>query len=274
VTPDPRNAANYTSYKINVPVEVDGNLDKAVWQKAAKSPRFVDMVTGDPGLYNTRAAVLWDDENLYVGFWAEEPFVTATLTERDSLMFLDNDLELFIDGGDCYYELEVNAFNTLYEVFFIWKDAYKRNGKFDVPEFDVFKEKALTFGGDHDRSGKHFWWGTHPRKLRWAFLDFDMPGLRTAVQVDGRINDPSSIDKGWTLEIAIPWKSMNWLANGRTLPPSEGDVWKMFFGRFQKITLSGKEVQPHPAWAWNKHGIYDTHLPECFTNIHFTQKVL
>jgi hypothetical protein len=24
-------------------------------------------------------------------------------TERDSLIFLDNDLELFIDGGDCYY---------------------------------------------------------------------------------------------------------------------------------------------------------------------------
>lgn len=274
MTPDPRNAANYTCCKIDVPLEIDGNLNKAVWQKAVKSPRFVDMVTGDPGLYNTRAAVLWDDENLYVGFWAEEPFVTATLTERDSLMFLDNDLELFIDGGDSYYELEINAFNTLYEVFFIWKDAYKRNGKFDVPEFDVFKEKALTFGGDHDRSGKHFWWGTHPRKLRWAFLDFDMPGLRTAVQIDGRINDPTTIDKGWTVEIAVPWKSMKWLANGRTLPPSEGDVWKMFFGRFQKLILSGKEVQPHPAWAWNKHGIYDTHLPECFTNIHFTQKTL
>lgn len=272
--PDPANAATYVCHKIQTPINIDGNLDKIVWKNAITSPRFVDMVTGDPGIFDTRAAALWDDEHLYLAFWAEEPCVRATLTERDSLLFLENDMEVFIDGGDCYYELEVNALNKIYEVFFIWKDAFVKGGKFDVPEFDVFKEKAMTFGGDYDRSGKSFWWGTHPRKLRWAFLDYDMPGLRTAVNVDGKINDESTIDKGWTLEISIPWQSMKWLANGRSLPPSEGDVWKMFFGRFQKLMLSGKEVLPHPAWAWNKHGIYDTHRPECFTNIFFTAAFL
>ena len=58
---------------------------------------FADMVSGEPGFYDTRAAALWDDEFLYLAFWAEEPFVRASLTERDSLIFLDNDLELFID---------------------------------------------------------------------------------------------------------------------------------------------------------------------------------
>ena len=245
-----------------------------VWQKALRSPRFVYMVTGVPGFYNTEAAALWDDENLYIAFWAEESSVTALQKERDSLVFLENDLELFIDGGDCYYELEVNALNTIYEVFFIWKDAYKKGSKYDVPEFDVFKEKAMTFGGDYDRSGSSFWWGTHLRGLRWAFLDYDLPGLKTAVKIDGVINDPSTVDKGWTLEIGIPWKSLMWLANGRSLPPSEGDAWKIFFGRFQKLTPSGLEVHPHPAWVWGKHGVYDTHMPECFTNIHFTTKEL
>src|SRR5438874_5762325 len=79
------------------------------------------MVSGEPGFYDTRAAALWDDEFLYVGFWAEEPFVRASLTERDSLIFVENDLELFIDGGESYYEFEVNALGTVYEVFFIWK---------------------------------------------------------------------------------------------------------------------------------------------------------
>jgi hypothetical protein len=32
-----------------------------------------------------QAAALWDDEYLYVGFWIEEPFVRARLTERDAL---------------------------------------------------------------------------------------------------------------------------------------------------------------------------------------------
>jgi hypothetical protein len=33
----------------------------------------------------------------------------------------------------------------------------------------------------------------------------------------------------------------------------------------------GKEVQPHPAWVMNKHGIYDTHQPGCFPFIHFSK---
>ncbi len=79
------------------------------------------MLTGDPVMYHTKTAILWNNTHLYIAFEVEEPFVEAKLTERDSIIFLENDLEVFIDGGDCYYELEVNAANTIYEVFFIWK---------------------------------------------------------------------------------------------------------------------------------------------------------
>ncbi len=264
--------AHYQCKKVSGGITIDGNLNKPQWASAVKSARLVDMVTGGPALYNTRVAALWDDEHLYIAFWAEEPQVSATQKERDSIVFLENDLEVFIDGGDCYYELEVNALNTVYEVFFIWKDAYKKGGLFDVPQFDVFKEKAATFGGDYDRTGSTFWWGRHPRGLRWAFLDYDMEGLQTAVQIDGNINDPAHIDKGWTLEIAIPWQSMHWLANGRSVPPKSGDTWRIFFGRFQKLISSGQEVQPHPAWVLSRHGVYDTHLPECFPYVHFAEE--
>ncbi len=123
---DEKDTAHYTCYKINESIQIDGDLNKPVWQKAIRSPRFVDMVTGVPGFYNTEAAELWNDENLYIAFWADEPLETASQKVRDSLVFLDNDLEVFIDGGDCYYELELNALNTIYEVFFSWKDAYKK----------------------------------------------------------------------------------------------------------------------------------------------------
>lgn len=266
---DPDQAAHYMCRKIETTLTINGDVNKPEWKNAQKSERFVDMATGEPALYDTRSAALWNDENLYIAFWAEEPFVNATHKERDSIIFLENDLEVFIDGGDCYYELEVNALNTIYEVFFIWKDAYKKGSRFDVPEFDVYKEKAMTFGGNDDRAADSFWWGRHPRGLKWAFLDYDMPGLQTAVKVDGKINDPAHVDKGWSLEIAIPWKSMQWLANGRSLPPEEGDIWRIFFGRFQKMTPSGQEVNPHPAWVMSKHGVYDTHIPECFPFVHF-----
>jgi hypothetical protein len=265
------NKIDYTAKKIASHIVVDGNLQKEVWQQAAWSGRFVDMVTGQPGLYNTQTAVLWNDEYVYLAFTAEEPFVEALQTGRDSIVFLENDLELFIDGGDCYYELEVNAANTVYEVFFIWKDAYTKNSRFNVPQFDVHHPQAYTFGGDYDRSGATFWKGTHPRGIRWAFTNFDMPGLQTAVQVDGTLNDNSDIDNGWSLEVAIPWSSLQLLANGRSIPPQNGDVWKMFLGRFQKLTISGKEVQPHPAMALNSHGIYDTHLPDKWSSIAFVK---
>lgn len=264
--------AEYTCYRASGPITVDGLAEEADWRNAPRSPRFVDTVTGDPGLFDTRAAAVWDDENLYVAFWVEEPNVEGRLTERDAIIFTENDVEVFIDGGDCYYELELNALNTVYEVFFLWQDAYTPGGPFDLPEFDVKTGKAYSFGGDYDRTPASFWKGTHPRGCRWAYPSWDFPGLQTAVHVDGTINDPSDVDRGWTVEIALPWEGMQHLANGRSLPPGEGDTWRMFFGRFQKLVLSGQEVQPHPAWVWSHHGIYDTHMPERFPVIHFSEK--
>ncbi len=43
--------------------------------------------------------MLWDDEALYVGAWLEEPQVVATLTEKNSVIFHDNDFEVFINPG-------------------------------------------------------------------------------------------------------------------------------------------------------------------------------
>lgn len=260
---------DYTAKKIATAITIDGNIYKETWQQANWSKRFVDMVSGDAGMYNTQAAILWNDTHLYIAFKAEEPFVSAVLTERDSIIFLENDLELFIEGRDCYYELEVNAANTVYEVFFIWKDAYLKSGRFITSQFDVHQQHAYTFGGDYDRSGASFWKGTNPRGIRWAFTNFDMPGLQTAVQVQGTLNDNSNVDQGWTLELAIPWSSLKILDEERTVPPINGDVWTMFLGRFQKLMAGGIEVVPHPAMALNCHDIYDTHLPENWSSIAF-----
>ncbi len=260
-----KEAEHYNCHRTLEAMRVDGRLDERAWSEAPKSPRFVDMINGRPGFFDTRAAALWDDLNLYVAFWIEEPFVAASLTERDATIFQENDVEVFIDGRDCYYEFEINALNTVYEVFFIWQDAYER--KFNTPEFDVFSRPAYTFGGNHDRGAKTFWRGTHPRGLRWAFTDWDFPGLRTAVQVQGTLNENSDIDEGWTVEIAFPWSGMTHLADGRSVPPEDGDEWRIFFGRFEKLPVGDAVVSP--AWSWGRIGDTDNHIPERFTRVHF-----
>ena len=265
-----KDLAHYTCFRAGGPVEIDGRLDKPVWRKAPKSARFVDLVSGVPGFLGTRMASLWDDENLYVAFWVEESDVRARLSERDALVWTENDVEIFIGGEDCYYEFEINALGTIYEVFYIWQDAYKKGSRFDIPEFDLLSRRVDVLGGFQDALR----WGKHPRGERWAFMDWDFPGLRAAVQVAGTINDASDIDTGWTAEIAFPWRGMKVLAGSRPVPPRDGDVWRMDFSRFELLEYCGVKAEPHPGWALNRHGVYDSHIPECFSFIHFSGEEL
>jgi hypothetical protein len=237
------------------------------WDRAPRTPRFVDMLTGTPAPMATSAAVLWDEVNLYIRFWAEEPNLSATMTERDALLFFENDLEIFIDGGDSYYQLEFNALGTVYEVFYIWRDAYQWGGTWDQPRFDVHHPRIHSFGGDYERTRDTFWTGAHPRGRRWAFLDYDLPGLQVTISVVGTVNDPSDVDRGWQADLVIPWAGLADLAGGRSLPPKDGDVWGIFMGRFQQIATRSDVVTA--GWAAHPFGVADTHVPECFTKVRF-----
>ena len=258
---------HYNAYMVGSPPKIDGRLDDSVWQTAPTSPSFRDLISGTETIHDTRAAVLWDDEYLYVAYWVEEPNVQATLTERDALIYKDNDVELFIAGHDTYYEFEINSFGTIYEVFFIWEDSdsYK-NGVYDsIPEFSSDQPGRKPFSG--------VGYQPHPRGGRIGYWNWDFPGLKSAVYIDGTINDDSDRDRGWTVELAIPWSGMSALALGdnRSLPPNEEDIWRMDFSRFNQY----KEAVPAEdsgGWVWSPHGVWDSHVPECFTYIHFSKK--
>ena len=45
-------------------------------------------------------------------------------------------------------------------------------------------------------------------RMCWASTNFDVPGIKTAVEIDGKLNDNIDVDNGWSLEIVIPWKSL------------------------------------------------------------------
>lgn len=259
--------AHYTCYRTAGPITVDGKLDEPSWSMAPRSNAFVDIVTGKPAWRDTRVALLWNDDYLYFGYTVREPDVRATLTERDSLIYSENDVELFIAGKDAYYELEMNALNTIYEVFWIWKDALKPGSIYSgVPEFDPKAHRMMTLAG----IGGHL----HPRGERWGFMDWDFPGLLHAIRVDGTPNKPDDVDKGWTVELAFRWKGMKWLADGRPLPPKSGDVWRIDCSRFQKFGEGGKPLATSAGWTWNRHGHYDSHIPETFTFVRFTEAVV
>jgi hypothetical protein len=237
---------HYVAYRTPAPLKIDGALDDPAWTKAAWTDTFID-IEGDARpapRFRTRAKMLWDDERFYVAGDMEEPELWGTLTERDSVIFHDNDFELFIDpDGDthAYYELEVNTLNT---------------------PWDLLLVKPYRDGGP----AIHAW---------------DIGGLQTAVGLRGTLNHPGDTDSGWTIEIAMPWKILAEAAPQRKRP-SSGDRWRVNFsrvewtvdvehGRYVKRLQAGtKNPLPEDNWVWSPQGAINMHMPERWGYVQFS----
>jgi hypothetical protein len=239
--PDPR---GYVCYRTSTPINIDGVPDEKAWNDVPWTDYFVDIEgSSKPApLYRTHAKMLWDDANLYIAAELEDPHVWATLRQRDTIIFFDNDFEVFIDpDGDtqAYYELEVNAYGT---------------------PWDLLLLKPYRNGG--------------PPLNGW-----NIAGLQVATHVNGTINNPSDIDKGWTVEEKIPLSALNEGAKGL---PAAGDKWRIDFSRveWRVVTENGtyrKEInpatgKPYPEynWVWSPQGRIDMHMPEMWGFLQFS----
>src|SRR5262245_54526853 len=106
----------YVCYRALTPITIDGDLKDAAWAAAPWTDAFVD-IEGDKKpkpQFRTRVKMLWDDEALYIAAELEEPHIWATLKEHDSIIFYDNDFEVFLEPDNdnhMYGELELNASN-------------------------------------------------------------------------------------------------------------------------------------------------------------------
>jgi hypothetical protein len=195
---------SYDCYRTKTPIRIDGKLDDAAWKKAKWTSDFVDIegAAKPTPRFRTRAKMLWDDQYLYVAAELEEPNVAGALTKHDSVIFKDNDFEVFIKPlpeTESYYEFEMNALNT---------------------GWDLFLPKPYSAGGKPD-SG------------------WDIAGLKTAVAVQGTLNHPGDTDRGWTLEIAFPLAAFN---SRQQVPlPRPGTVWRINFSRVEWTPGNPKE---------------------------------
>jgi len=241
---------HYVAYIAGMDLRIDGRLDEAAWSRAEWTSDFVDIEGPSRPIprFRTRAKMLWDSAYFYIGAELSEPHVWGTLTERDAVIYYDNDFEVFIDpDGDTheYYELEINALGT---------------------EWDLFLVKPYRDGG--------------PALNAW-----DINGLRTAVSIDGTLNDPSDKDTAWFVEIAIPWSVLAEAAR-RSAPPEGGDQWRVNFsrvqwraevrdGRYSKIEEPPEgRSRPEDNWVWSPQGLINMHYPEMWGFVQFSDVVV
>ena len=228
--------------------KIDGRLDDEAWQRSAWSEPFVD-IEGDakpkPRL-QTRMKMLWDDRALYIAADIDEPDLWGTITTRDAVIFHDNDFEVFIDpDGDThnYYELEVNALGT---------------------PWDLLLPKPYRDGGP-------------------AIDAWDIAGLQVGIDLRGTINRPGDRDRGWSVELALPWSVLEETAPGQR-PPRAGDQWRINFSRVQwqldvKDGTYSKRLDPATGralrednWVWSPQGAVNMHMPERWGVVQFSNR--
>ena len=237
---------NYVVYHIDHPPVIDGNINESVWQQVSWTKEFVDIEGRDkpkPSLA-TKVKMLWDDSCLYIAAQLTEPQLWATLKKHDDVVFQDNDFEFFIDPGNTtqpYFEVEVNPFNT------IW---------------DLLLTKAYRDGGSPVSS-------------------WDVPNLRSAVKIQGTLNDPSDKDEGWTIEMAIPLKALS--TRVPSLRPQDGTIWRINFsrvewdtkvvdGQYVKLTDDKGKPLPEHNWTWSPQGLIAMHYPERWGYMQFSKQ--
>lgn len=90
--------ARYTEEKI----DLDGRLAEAAWNKAERVTQFIqrELYVGEPASERTEVAILYDDQNLYIGLWAydsEPDKIVAKELRRDFDYDLDDNFIVIID---------------------------------------------------------------------------------------------------------------------------------------------------------------------------------
>ena len=249
----------YVCHRTEGAIDVDGHLREEAWARAPRSPRFGDH-TGRRALFDTRAAMLWDDQNFYVGFWMEDRDVCGAEEEDPLVVRQDNNVGVLLVGRGAYYELAVNPLGATSEMFHIWKEAYQRGGRYDVPEFDLAVHRPEVLGGGSN---------SDYRAMRWAFSHWRFPGLQVGVQVEGTLNKRDDIDQGWSVELAFPWEGLKRLADAQSLPPAAGDVWRIGLVRRQIIDQRASRRQV--SWTWQPLVESNMHVPETHLEIEFSR---
>ena len=236
---------HYIVNKINDQINIDGKDDELAWSNAIYTDDFIDIEGDKIPSQKTNVKMLWDDKFLYVFAKLYENHIWGDITKRDEVIYYNNDFEVFINPNDdvfSYGEIEINALGT---------------------EWDLFLNRPYRLKGKADSS-------------------WDINGLKSAVYINGTLNDPNDLDDYWTVEIAIPLKEIEKLnTSGVDEKVISGDVWRINFSRvnwdfeinngvYSRKKENGKYL-PEYNWVWSPQGIINMHVPENWGYLVFSE---
>lgn len=230
----------YPCYRATTPPKIDGVLDDVDWLSAERIG-FADLVTASkPGLVST-ARMMWDDDCLYLAFQFADTNIWARITERDVPLqedfkaYTENFAKLYLDpdgDGRNYTEMHFSPSGAI-------------NDKWQSVPWKKEAREACHIQADE--SSKAHW--------KW-----NCDGMRSAVAIQGTLNQPNDTDQEWVVEVAIPFASLKQFSGKSACPPRAEDTWRVHLGR--RYQTEGDDPSTAIYWTWPVLGVPDCHNPD------------
>lgn len=183
--PDP---AAYGVVKATGAITIDGKGTEPDWTRAAtipiRHPAGQTNVTARPV---ATCRLLWDERNLYMLFEAPDTNIVSAYTNRDESVSQADCVEIFLLPSRRFAQY--------------WEFNFSPTGVI----FDTLFSKYVDQWGSYERSGEN-------------------AALTLATVVDGTVNREDDQDRGYTVEVALPWVELPGFQHGATT----GDtVWAL-----------------------------------------------
>ena len=218
--------STYTVLRTSQPIAADGALNEPVWGRIEPVGPFLQY-NGKPVTYETEAKLCWDDKYLYVAFFCIDPDIWGTYTKRDEPIYDQEVVEIFLnpacDLAD-YFEFQVSPRNVIWD------------GKIHNPD---------------GRPGPNYRYDD-----KW-----NCQGLLTGVRVVGTVDDRTDVDECWTVEMAIPFASID------RKTPGDGERWR---GNLYRIDRGEKDE--YSCWSPTLREPPAFHIPSRFGWLVFSER--
>jgi hypothetical protein len=96
------------------PIAIDGKADDPAWQQAERIEFIFPWSKIEKGerSQGTVARMLWDDDNLYIVYVCDDPYLDSEVTEHDGPVYQEDAVEIFVtpnpDSLSTYFGYEMN----------------------------------------------------------------------------------------------------------------------------------------------------------------------
>lgn len=214
---------SYQVHRATSPIVIDGKPDDKAWASAGKIELIFPWDSQTGAKQKTTVRLLWDDKNLYALYECEDADIVAFRTEHDDPTYLDDAVELFL-----------NPMPSQTGIYY----GLEMNARAVLYDYVMYQSK-------------------------YVFKEFDLRGVQLATFIDGTLNMRGDKDKGWSLEVAIPWSNFETLSK----PPVAGAVWTANLNRWdgvepnRRMSNWSNPLQPQP----------NPHAPERFGRLLFVE---